>query len=163
MSTLTCTTPDCDRPIKGRGLCNNHFLQHYRRGTLPAEGTPRRTVCIYVDCDKPHRAHNLCSTHYGWQHKPVKGVVREPYCTEEGCNRPHQARGLCSKHYNRSRRPEREIRDIAEDREKFLEEYEFFRSWRMTDERLAECLHITVDALHKRIERWVTTELQVAS
>lgn len=32
-----CVEPGCDRPTTARGLCNQHYKQHRRAGTLPAK------------------------------------------------------------------------------------------------------------------------------
>lgn len=49
-----CVIEDCGKPVKGRGLCQNHYARR-RRGTLDVEGPRRRTWTLeerlarYVD------------------------------------------------------------------------------------------------------------------
>lgn len=37
----TCTEPNCEQPIKGRGLCMRHYSRSYRRGELPGRVTAK--------------------------------------------------------------------------------------------------------------------------
>lgn len=40
-SIVTCSEPDCTRPMKARGLCKTHYNQ-----TLPNRHKPRATTCV---------------------------------------------------------------------------------------------------------------------
>jgi len=72
MPAKTCTEPGCDRPHFGRGLCQNHYKQRQRRGTLP----PIWTGCEVEGCDRPHEARHLCAMHY--QRLTKGGALDQP-------------------------------------------------------------------------------------
>lgn len=74
----TCSEPDCDRPVRGRGLCGTHYAFARRHGTLP----PRREVtatCQVQGCGRPHEAKGMCGMHY--QRKMKIGDLAQPLAT----------------------------------------------------------------------------------
>lgn len=107
---MTCTGPDCDKPIHGHGLCSTH-LQQQRRGTplrpiLPP--TPRPTTCTFPGCDKPYSGRGYCEGHLeqGRRGKPLTPLQqRTPAagaCAD--CDRPARVKGRCRRCYLKQRR-----------------------------------------------------------
>lgn len=72
MSEKACRGPECDRPVKLKGLCASHGQQLWRHGGNEAALIP---IGTYV--------------------KPDQG------CSVEECERKHFARGQCQLHYQR--------------------------------------------------------------
>lgn len=81
---MTETCSECPegspRPVKSRGLCEMHYVRHWRAGTLP----PKRPVipksCMEKDqngqpCPGKYKARGLCDTHYL---RRYRGSTAEP-------------------------------------------------------------------------------------
>ncbi|MDM7491691.1 hypothetical protein QT969_25770 [Rhodococcus sp. CSLK01-03] len=77
MTESLCSTPDCTRPVKARGVCPRCYSQARRDGRVAALPKAER---------------------------PSKGS--KPPCSKDGYERPHHGRGLCSVHLNQLRRSE---------------------------------------------------------
>jgi hypothetical protein len=62
---VTCSIPDCDRPVKCRALCAGHYSRLLRKGTTgSAELWDRqRKPCVIDGCDRLARAYSLCTGH----------------------------------------------------------------------------------------------------
>lgn len=61
-----CTEPGadgtpCDRPIKGRGLCEMHYMRARRAGHLPPV---EQAVCVEPGCGQPCGPSGRCPRHY---------------------------------------------------------------------------------------------------
>jgi hypothetical protein len=57
MSDRTCSEPDCDLPVRSRGLCSKHYQAEYRL-------TQTKRFCREPGCGLPARARRLCAKHY---------------------------------------------------------------------------------------------------
>lgn len=58
-----CSAEECERPIKGRGLCSKH-LQEVRRRERGIEKWHPRGTCKVDGCSHPQHARGFCSNHY---------------------------------------------------------------------------------------------------
>lgn len=113
-----CVEPDCGKQVVGRGLCNAHYKQWRRNGSIEVRALRARNECSIDGCGKWARSHSLCQAHalrfklYGnptaTPLKAANGTVKGRACTFDGCDRPMVARGYCAAHYARRRlTPER--------------------------------------------------------
>lgn len=119
----TCSEDNCDRGIKARGLCRNHYEVWRRRNrdlVRPtanrwdnADGT--RMECFKEGCSKPVETQGLCQHHYQNFHYMTNrgadktrrnrkltdydGVKLTLLCTFEGCEREEFNPGFCAGHY----------------------------------------------------------------
>ncbi|MFF1291840.1 MULTISPECIES: hypothetical protein [unclassified Streptomyces] len=71
MSEKTCRGPECDRPVRLKGLCASHGQQLWRHGgdeaALIPIGTyvkPGKEGCDFPECDRPYHAKGYCKPHY---------------------------------------------------------------------------------------------------
>lgn len=74
---VSCSVTGCSAPHRARGLCNTHYHQHYRRGSLP----PRQyeNSCTIEDCQRPLEARGLCKLHYQrWFKRGSPDLPRRP-------------------------------------------------------------------------------------
>jgi hypothetical protein len=61
-----CSIPDCEKPLRTRGLCQTHYWHLWKHGT-PYGPTVRRQaeVCSVPNCrEKRCNARDLCMAHY---------------------------------------------------------------------------------------------------
>ena len=66
MSVKTCTFPECDKKINGRGLCSSHASQRRRTGRTWAIGSRYQNKgrsCSVDDCSRPAASLGICSSH----------------------------------------------------------------------------------------------------
>jgi hypothetical protein len=66
MSITACSVEGCDKPVRARGWCQNHY-KHWRRGKMPNDGEDnrrRRGLCSVDNCDQAHSARGFCRRHY---------------------------------------------------------------------------------------------------
>ena len=116
-----CSVLDCDHPHRVRGLCNKHYVEARKIGTLrlhPKARPARREECSVPECAGVHHSNGLCRKHYvraarrgildQYSWSDTKSTeppsVWHQRCSEPGCGRMHIARGLCTMHYQRERR-----------------------------------------------------------
>lgn len=64
---MTCSTPGCDRPIKGHGLCSTHHRAALRNGTIVPRRVANQDLCPIDGCDRTVRTKGLCQRHYRQQ------------------------------------------------------------------------------------------------
>lgn len=104
MAKSICTVEGCERTMKARGFCVNHYQRWY---------VLQQPNCTIDGCERRARSRTWCELHYqrwlnhgdplamlphgGWNH------ARQPtlQCTVPRCSRPHSCRGFCEKHYHR--------------------------------------------------------------
>ena len=63
----TCEGPECDRPILARRLCETHYMQQQKKGTLSPifKGQAPLGPCQVTGCvNQNRRTSGLCETHY---------------------------------------------------------------------------------------------------
>lgn len=62
-----CKKEGCERPVRARGLCHNHYMVERRRGNLSSHELADRTTslrkCKAESCDRMVKA-RFCSKHY---------------------------------------------------------------------------------------------------
>lgn len=54
---VTCTSPNCIKPILSRGLCSAHYTQARKARMAKAP-------CSFRGCSEPTHARGLCQKHY---------------------------------------------------------------------------------------------------
>lgn len=64
-----CSVEGCERPVKGKGMCNMHYLRWYKHGNPLVGGRPPRAKTCSIDgCEKDVLARGWCNMHYTrWQ------------------------------------------------------------------------------------------------
>lgn len=62
---MTCSIPECDRPVSCRGWCHPHYKRFLRWGDPLGSRVLRDPECTVEGCDRPHEAQGLCGLHYG--------------------------------------------------------------------------------------------------
>lgn len=61
-----CSVEGCSKPVKARGLCDNHYKIKQRSGELETEKYLKRgKFCSVENCRNPVYAKGLCTLHYG--------------------------------------------------------------------------------------------------
>ena len=91
-----CKIDNCNNTIVTRGLCNKHYHEGRRNGTLNLK-TKSETYCTVEGCNTKSYAKGYCRKHYIVLNKEPKSRR----CSVEGCDNKHVAKGLCMKHYQR--------------------------------------------------------------
>jgi hypothetical protein len=94
--TIVCAHPDCDKPVRSRGLCIAHY-QAQRKTSMP----PRS-----VDgCERPQQSKGYCMTHYTRSlygqslDDPITHRPEARTCHADGCDeRPDGYSRFCSEH-----------------------------------------------------------------
>lgn len=114
MTKRICMLDDCDRPHRGLGYCNRHYLKFKRFGDpLYAAERANQTECAIEGCGRLVKARGWCMLHYGrWRATGDPLEVRTPErirkdpapCLKRNCESPSHAHGLCRTHYSRLRR-----------------------------------------------------------
>ena len=64
MDNMECTTTDCDRPQKARGLCSKHYEILRRTGSLTKTRPTLGDCCVVDGCSERPVAKERCSRHY---------------------------------------------------------------------------------------------------
>lgn len=64
---MTCSTPGCDRPIKGHGLCSTHHRAALRNGTITPRRVANQDPCPVDGCGRTVRTKGMCQRHYAQQ------------------------------------------------------------------------------------------------
>lgn len=103
-----CSIPGCDKPFKGRGLCEMHLVRLRRHGDPLVKGpAPRaRRVCSVEGCAGLHQAKGYCEPHYrkylkyGSPHASAPAFQRQE-CLVDQCSDLAECRGYCKAHYAR--------------------------------------------------------------
>lgn len=97
MVKATCSIDGCDKPVRTRELC----AQHYR-----AEIRAQRGPCRVEGCETTWQAAGLCLKHYHRQRR--WGTTDDPRpappvgpCSVDACDETVKARGLCDMHLQR--------------------------------------------------------------
>jgi hypothetical protein len=101
-----CLFPGCGRPMYAKGLCQSHYCQQLRTGSLWPLGSRRqlRVACHFEGCDKPATTRRLCPGHYkqlqkGQPLRPLRPFYgKKGVCRYEGCGRPRFNGGWCVGH-----------------------------------------------------------------
>lgn len=133
----TCTEDTCEKGVKARGLCRNHYEVWRRKNrdlVKPLKGKwdnpdGTRMECFKNGCVEPVETQGLCTHHYQHFHymsnrgavksrrnrklTDYDGVKTVPPCTFEGCDRDEFNPGLCAGHYYQGLRGE-ELRPLFE-------------------------------------------------
>lgn len=132
-----CSEDNCNKIVKSRGLCGNHYEQ-WRRGNRdlvePKAGRwnnldGSRMECFKPGCSKPVETQGLCKQHYGNFHymttrglekgrrnrklTDYDGVKTTLPCTFDGCTNQEFNPGFCAGHYYQKLRGE-EMRPLLE-------------------------------------------------
>lgn len=119
----TCKEDTCEKGVKARGLCRNHYEVWRRRNRDQVRPTANRwdnedgtrMDCFKEGCVKPVATQGLCSQHYQHFHymtnkgsdKPRRnrkltdydGVKKAMICTFPDCGREEFNPGFCAGHY----------------------------------------------------------------
>lgn len=97
-----CTTNNCEREVKAKGLCSLHHQRWYRAVYWKPKRV-KRLICEVTGCNylaattnKYCRGHQRRFVLYG---DPLGGRIVHIRCTIEGCTKFHRAKGLCAHHY----------------------------------------------------------------
>lgn len=133
----TCAQDNCEKFVKSRELCSNHYEQWRRRNRDLVErrkgrwdnsdGT--RMECFKPECSRPVATQGLCTHHYqNFHYLTTKGAEKSrrnrkltdydgvktvPACTFPGCTNLEFNPGLCAGHYYQGLRGE-EMRPLRE-------------------------------------------------
>lgn len=65
--TKTCSIPDCEKAVFGRGWCNAHYKKWWRYGDplTPHRGRHVEAICAVDGCDDARRGKSeFCNAHY---------------------------------------------------------------------------------------------------
>lgn len=108
-----CKIEGCYKPVKSRGLCNNHYSKKYKRRVLRTAKNSSREKCKVAGCDEPAYATGYCNRHYQQVRSTGKILEEDKRCKAPHCDRKSKSLGYCSKHYQQIYRygqltPERE-------------------------------------------------------
>jgi hypothetical protein len=80
MAKRTCSEDGCDRPVKGRGLCDPHYKRRWRSGA-PMPPTKGRSICEVVEdgirCMGTVEGRGLCQKHWERQRRNGDPLVRQ--------------------------------------------------------------------------------------
>ena len=101
MNTRECSVDGCSRSHYGRGLCNKHYLQEYRKAKKadrPFKAPEPVRGCRL--CERKHYAKGFCKHHYS---KKKAADIREKECSFPGCSKPQKASEMCSMHWRRNK------------------------------------------------------------
>lgn len=65
----TCSVPDCEGTVKGRGWCSKHYERWRKYGDLdrvelPRQNKPQHSGCNVGGCGGKHFAKKMCRVHY---------------------------------------------------------------------------------------------------
>ncbi|WJZ27869.1 HNH endonuclease [Arthrobacter phage 1191A] len=124
----TCSFPDCNGPLKVKGLklCGGHYMQHSKGKTLTPIVKYSKT-CTFDGCGIKSSGLGLCKKHYQrkYQGRPLEDPVlaKELPCSIEGCDSLAHCRGWCELHYARWQRqgdPEKTMVILGDDTKRFL-------------------------------------------
>lgn len=103
---MTCSFPDCGKPLKSALYCQGHLSQLKRGSPLtPLRTWSRKTgECSVEDCVRPDLTGGMCATHYqrllrgnetlGVRPRTQSGMR----CTGPECDRQATSTGLCRTH-----------------------------------------------------------------
>lgn len=106
-----CSVDACDKPVRARGWCVNHYALWERNGAPVIVRKPAATSCAVEGCTKPPKGKH-CSMH-GWrkrQHGDPAILKEKPVlptlCAVDECNNPRAVgkKGWCTSCYQRWRR-----------------------------------------------------------
>lgn len=109
MSIIACSALECEKSVVARGLCDKHYRQAKRRGTLDDHAKLSRepfVPCSVDGCEQEFLARGWCGTHYRrWQRTGSLETTRfnKQICSVEGCANLAKSRGWCNTHYARWR------------------------------------------------------------
>lgn len=95
MLPKTCSTPECERASRARGMCQMHYGRAVRSGAISQRPNSAPANCTVSECTKAHFSNGLCGTHYR---------AAKPPCSFDGCDKPTHAQGYCGQHYRRVNR-----------------------------------------------------------
>jgi hypothetical protein len=101
-----CAFEGCERVRRTRGLCQSHYVQQRRTGSLWPLGTKRRVrrQCDFEGCDKLAANKGLCQGHHQQRKKGQPLRPLRPFygtngpCRFDGCSKPRAAGGFCAGH-----------------------------------------------------------------
>lgn len=113
-----CHGPDCERPVRAKGLCMKHYRNkqyHEVRDLQVAnealDPSLRKTEpCKEPGCTEVRFQLGSCKEHY--EHWLVQTAALDR-CSWQDCERPMQTRGMCSKHEQRVRYDQRNSENSA--------------------------------------------------
>lgn len=102
------------RKIRYVGLCEPHYKQGVKAGTVTPVHAPRKglTICAVVDCDRKPIAKSMCTKHYAASRRGVSFELRDvpvsdkygATCSFDGCETHVSGHGLCAAHLSQKRR-----------------------------------------------------------
>ena len=107
---MICSVEGCDKKVKAKGYCNNHYARFKRNGDPVKEMRPKidqSKPCSWCGEEKKIVANGMCNNcyHRKWKKGTAEYEVHEPTeCTVEGCSNTSKTKGLCQKHYMRNQR-----------------------------------------------------------
>lgn len=102
----TCSVEGCDKPVRSRGFCRNHYYRLEKYGDPLGIKPELPSICKIDGCEKPRKAAGWCAMHYQrWlRHGDPQAILHlQPAknCSVAGCTRMARARGWCDMHYQR--------------------------------------------------------------
>jgi hypothetical protein len=106
VTRMTCTELSCDRVTYAKGLCERHYRQQVRSGTVRADREPR--ACAVAACGRTAVTRDWCHGHYlRWSRQgdvkaelPLARPVKDN-CKVADCDRGAHSADYCRSHYKR--------------------------------------------------------------
>lgn len=99
----SCTVDGCQRPLRARGYCANHWALWRRNGKPEKQHRHTYETCTVDKCDQKPRSSTspYCEKHYYRLRRT--GTTAEPQwingqCTADGCNQPATCNGDSAGH-----------------------------------------------------------------
>jgi len=79
-----CGFDPCDRPLKTKGLCQQHYKQQWRGQELKPLHSRRSAspICSFDGCENPTKSRGWCVTHYLQWWKGGEGALKPLYQTK---------------------------------------------------------------------------------
>lgn len=100
-----CIVDGCDKPVKARGLCGNHYSHWLRAHHDDDHERPR---CDVEGCSRTMANwRGWCTLHYQrWRKNGNPALTKRHLnapgatCSHEGCTKQPKSRGMCRPHYH---------------------------------------------------------------
>lgn len=126
MANRICSVDDCERPLKGLGMCDKHYQRARRNGTPDRQaGRPEHpadlgcvrvkceqtsaSLCHFPDCERKIVERALCASHFQQlcEDAPLSSLKTPRVyatCTAPECDRDARYAGYCKSHWDQLKR-----------------------------------------------------------